>query len=359
MRDDGALLRQTFSVVIPVYQAGRGLDIVVRELLEVAQRFELANGVYLDLDEIILVCDNPALSTPTRRALASLEGLDPRVRTIWLARNFGQHPATIAGIVSTNGDWIVTMDEDGQHDPRHIPALALTTADAGATLTYAKPSNPPPHGPLRNAASRAAKRLFRRLADAKVDFHSFRLLEGSVARSACAYVGEAVYLDVALGWSCGEAATCSLPMRQEHTESGYSYRALLRHFWRMVRSTGTRPLRMIAFGGVFVAVAGLVIAAVVVERRLSGAFEVPGWTSVMVALLVLVGGLFITLAVVAEYVGFAVRNTIGKPLYVVADHPDSRVLWTLQSALEQSALKSAGTAAPGASSPVASTVPQG
>ena len=53
----------------------------------------------------------------------------------------------------------------------------------------------------------------------------------------------------------------------------------------------------------------------------------------MVALLILSGGLFITLAVVAEYVGFAVRNSIGKPLYVKAEHFDARALWALQAAL--------------------------
>lgn len=331
-------MRQTLSIVIPVFRAGAALDAVVRELLDVAASFEVADGVHLDLDEVVLVCDNPALTAAERRDLAGLERLDPRVRTLWLASNFGQHPATIAGIVSTNGDWVVTMDEDGQHDPRHIPALLLATAEAGATLTYAQPTNPPPHGRVRNAASRSAKRLFRRLSGANVDFHSFRLLEGSIARSACAYVGENVYLDVALRWSCGDAAACPVPMRKEHTESSYGFRTLAGHFWRMVVSTGTKPLRAIAFGGIVVALLGLVIAAIVLQRRISGAFPAPGWTSVMVAVLVLTGGLFVSLAVVAEYVGFAVRNTIGKPLYVTAEHPDGRVLWRLQAALEEAGL---------------------
>lgn len=330
-----ARLRQTLSVVIPVFQAGEALDAVVRELLEVASSREIAPGVHLDLDELVLVCDNPALSPAQRGALLALEDVDRRVRTVWLARNFGQHPATIAGIVSTNGDWVVTMDEDGQHDPRHIPAMLLAAVDAGATLTYAQPTNPPPHGRMRNLASRVAKSLFRMLSGAVGEFHSFRLMEGAIARSACAYVGENVYLDVALRWSCGEAALCPLPMRAEHTDSSYSTRKLLSHFWRMVLSTGTRPLRLIAGGGVIVALLGVIVAAIVAERRLVGAFPTPGWTSVMMSQLILIGGVFISLAAVAEYVGFAVRNAIGKPLYVTAESPESRVLWTLQAALAE------------------------
>jgi undecaprenyl-phosphate 4-deoxy-4-formamido-L-arabinose transferase len=330
---DPDVLSQTLSVVIPVYRAGDALQSTVKELLAVAGSFSLAEGVVVDLDEVVLVCDNPALPVEDRTALRALEDLDSRVRTVWLARNFGQHPATVAGIVSTNGDWVVTMDEDGQHDPAQLPAMLLTAVQAGVPLVYASPTNQPPHGAVRNAASRTAKRVFRRLSGAKGDFHSFRLVEGSVARSACAYIGDNVYLDVAMRWSCGEAAYCPMLMRAEGTASSYDLRTLLSHFWRMVLSTGTRPLRLVAAGGLLVALLGLVVAVVVAQRRITGVFPTPGWTSVMVSQLVLIGGLFVTLAVLAEYVGFAVSNAIGKPLYVKAEHADSRALWSLQAAL--------------------------
>jgi hypothetical protein len=331
------LLIQTVSVVIPVYRAGSALRNTVEELLEVASGVELGSTVKLQLDEVVLVIDNPKLSAAERTDVRALEDLDRRVHTMWLTRNFGQHPATVAGIVSTNGDWVVTMDEDGQHDPTQIPRMLLTAAERSTSLVYAKPTNPPPHGVARNAASRTTKAIFRMLSGAKEDFHSFRLMEGSIARSACAYIGESVYLDVAIQWSCGDPAVCPMEMRDEPVSSSYRTRQLLSLFWRMVLSTGTRPLRLIAAAGVVVAFVGLVIAVVVAERRLSGAFPTPGWTSVMVALLIISGGLFITLAVVAEYVGFAVRNSIGKPLYVKAEHVDARALWILQATLSTSA----------------------
>ena len=191
---------------------------------------------------------------------------------MWLTRNFGQHPATVAGIVSTNGDWVVTMDEDGQHDPEQIPRMLLTAAERNAPLVYAKPTNPPPHGAARNVASRSAKAVFRLLSGAEEDFHSFRLMEGSIARSACAYIGESVYLDVAMRWSCGEPAVCPMEMRTESTHSSYRTRQLLSHFWRMVLSTGTRPLRLIAIAGVAVAFARPRRRR---DRRSSGALPAP------------------------------------------------------------------------------------
>lgn len=329
-------LEQTLSIVIPVFRCGDALSGVVRELLAVADRIELAADVAIQLDEILLVCDNPWLPATERNRLLELEANDRRVRVLWLTRNFGQHPATVAGIVSTSGDWIATMDEDGQHDPAQLAAMLRVAAQHGATLVYAKPTNPPPHGPLRNAASALAKKVFRLITGAHGHFHSFRLIEGAIARSACAYMGENVYLDVAMHWSCGDAALCPMRMRDEGSKSSYNYRRLIAHFGRMVLSSGARPLRLIAALGVLVGLGGLGLAAFVVQRRLTGAYAAtPGWASEIVTLLMLFAVLFITLATLAEYLSFVAGNSIGKPLYVIAEPAHIRTLWSLQAALAE------------------------
>ena len=78
-------------------------------------------------------------------------------------------------------------------------------------------------------------------------FHSYRLVLGEVGRSVAAYAGAGVYLDVALGWVAGTAATCPVRLRAEGDRpSGYSLRRLLSHFWRMVLTSGTRLLRLVS-----------------------------------------------------------------------------------------------------------------
>ena len=120
---------------------------------------------------------------------------------------------------------------------------------------------------------------------------------------------------------------------QEAAPSSYNYRRLLSHFWRMIVSSGTRPLRFIAAAGVVIALTGLVVGAWLIVERIRGDIPVPGWTSVVIALLVLLGGLYVAVAVVAEYVGQAVRNTVGRPVYVRVDPPGARALHVLSWAL--------------------------
>lgn len=320
----------SLSVVIPVFRAGSILESVCREILDACSDVSPAASLKVTLEEIILVCDNPNLPDEVRHHVESLPQLDNRIRVVWLARNFGQHPATVAGIVSSNGDWVVTMDEDGQHDPRFIRELLATAGHGLTPLVYAAPTNARPHGTLRNGASWIAARTSRALSGSSVRFHSFRLLEGGLARSACAYAGENVFLDVALGWTFGRAGTCPVELRKEPIDSSYNFRRLLSHFWRQVLSSGTRPLRAIAAAGLVVALMGCLIGAYVIARRLSGTPIEPGWASVFVSLLILVGGLFVAVAVLAEYVGQAVRNTIGRPVYVRTDPPEARALHELR-----------------------------
>ena len=93
-----------------------------------------------------------------------------------------------------------------------------------------------------------------------------------------------------------------------------------------------------------IALTGLVVGAWLVVERIRGDIPVPGWTSVVIALLVLLGGLYVAVAVVAEYVGQAVRNTVGRPVYVRVDPPQARALHVLSRSLMAAQVGGAGEA---------------
>src|SRR5262249_34947321 len=159
--------------------------------------------------------------------------------------NFGQHAATLAGMASSTAPWIVTMDEDGQHDPAAIGRMLDVALDEQRMLVYAAPTNPRPHGAFRNGTSRFARWLARRaLGRGELgQYHSFRLMVGEIGRSVAAYCGQGVFLDVALSWVVERPALCPVEMRAEGDRpSGYDLRRLISHFWRLVLTSGTRPL---------------------------------------------------------------------------------------------------------------------
>ena len=310
------------SVVVPVYQGERSLEALVDEILPWTKEFLTPGGRAARVAEVLFVYDHgPDQSDQVIRKLAARFDF---VHAVWLSRNFGQHAGTLAGMASSGGDWIVTMDEDGQHDPAAIGSMLDVALDRQATLVYARPTNPPPHGFARNTSSRGAKWVTRKVLGGgqASNYHSFRLVLGEIGRSVAAYAGSGVYLDVALEWVSGEIAVCPVAMRVEaDRHSGYSVRSLASHFWRMVLTSGTRGLRMVSVLGGLLGLCGVAVAIWLVVSRLISDETPQGWTSTIVVVLVSGGAILVSLGIVAEYIGVAVNMAMGKPLYLIVGDP--------------------------------------
>ncbi|MFF2621518.1 glycosyltransferase [Oerskovia jenensis] len=310
------------SVVVPVYRGAATLPDLMSAMDELSDPRTTPDGRRFRVCETILVWDHGPDESDT--VIAELADKYAWIRPVWLSRNFGQHPATVAGMASSRGDWVVTMDEDGQHDPRDIGLLLDVAMRDRASLVYASPTNKPPHSRLRNVASALTKGVVLRALSGRtaVPFHSFRLISGEHARAVAAYCGPGVYLDVALGWVISDVSACPIRMHDEgRASTSYNPRRLASHFWRLVVSSGNRPLRLVSAIGVVTSALGLLYALVLVVRRLAGLTVVDGWTSAIVVTLIIGGMILLSLGVIAEYLGMAANMSMGKPLYVTTSAP--------------------------------------
>jgi undecaprenyl-phosphate 4-deoxy-4-formamido-L-arabinose transferase len=312
------------AIIIPVYGGASTLPKLLDEIIPLTEECRTPRGRRFRVTEVYLVNDNGAASSDeTIRKLAATHDV---VRPVWLSRNYGQHAATLAGMASSTAPWIVTMDEDGQHDPAAIARMLDVALDEQRMLVYAAPTNPPPHGRFRNTTSAVVKGLATRvLVKGELGrYHSFRLMVGEIGRSVAAYCGEGVFLDVALSWVVERPASCPVAMRVEGSRrSGYGLRRLLSHFWRLVLTSGTQPLRVISLIGSAVAAVGFLTAGYVIFKRLTQDVQVEGWTSVIITVLVTTGVALFSLGVIAEYLGAAVRMAMGKPQYLIVTDPRS------------------------------------
>jgi glycosyltransferase involved in cell wall biosynthesis len=309
------------SVVVPVYQGERTLETLAVEVSPLTVTQISPEGRNFRVVELLLVHDGA--KDASARVMKELAECHRFVRPIWLSRNFGQHAATFAGLASTVGEWVITLDEDGQQNPSDVGRLLDCALGQRTRLVYAQPTNPPPHGLARNAFSSLAKWLFARVLGANIGrFNSFRLIEGEVARSVAAYCGPNVYLDVALSWVVGSAERCPVLLREERGRpSGYTPRRLMRHFWQLVLSSGTFPLRLISLVGF----SSIVFAALFSARQIwnwqHDKIPVQGWTSTMIVICLFAGLTLVSIGIIAEYLGFSVSMAMGKPAYLIVSRP--------------------------------------
>ena len=310
------------SVVIPVYRGEKTLPTAILEILPLTGEASTPGGIPFKVCEVLLVHD----CGPDRSdlALESLSAEYPFVRPVWLSRNFGQHAATLAGMASSTGDWVVTFDEDGQQDPMDVGRMLDYAVENSLQLVYAKPTNPPPHGLVRNMFSRTAKIISSTMLGngAIGRFNSFRLVDGEIARTLAAYCGNGVYLDVGLFWITGRVGHCPIRLRNEMDRpSGYSYFKLFGHFWSLILTTGTRPLRLITVMGFCSILLAFAIAAYAIYGKIAGSVPVQGWASLLIIVAFFSGSILASLGVIAEYLAVTMGIVMGKPLYVVSSKP--------------------------------------
>jgi glycosyltransferase involved in cell wall biosynthesis len=310
------------SIVIPVYRGETTLPTIVAEIAALAVERVTPGGRHAIVTEVLLAHDcGPDRSDKTLEALALQYDF---VKPVWLTRNYGQHAATMAGMASATGEWVVTLDEDGQQDPVDILLMLDAAIDNALQLVYAQPVNPPPHGWLRNLASRTAKGISTRMLGNKSigKFNSFRLIDGELARTLAAYCGNGVYLDVGLFWITARIGHCPVRLRNElDRPSGYSYFKLLGHFWSLILTTGTRPLRLITVVGFFSIMLAVCIAAFALYEKIVGDVPIQGWASLVIVVSFFCGTILAALGVISEYMAVTMGIAMGKPLYVVSSKP--------------------------------------
>ena len=142
------------STVTPVYRGGRYLTELVDALQEV--RLELrTRQLPVELLEAIFVDDSAVDDSVA--ILLELQRTRPWIRIVQLSRNFGQHGATVAGILHSAGHWVATLDEDLQHHPRHLLPLLLHAAAGGKDVVYGSSSGAIHQSSFRNRSSRTYK----------------------------------------------------------------------------------------------------------------------------------------------------------------------------------------------------------
>lgn len=314
----------TLSVVVPVYAGQDYLESLVTQVSVVREKWMRENAP-ITLERLVLVNDNAIDGSAT--IIDALASRFPWIEAIHLSRNFGQHPATMAGILHTQEDWVVTIDEDLQHPPSRIPELLRQAISTGADVVYGKPESRIHDAVSRDFTSRTYKRIMEWLTGNKHirNANSFRLLRGEIARGAAAACAHDTYFDVALTWFTQRIQTVVMPLKDLRyittKQSGYHFRSLMSHGRRMLVTSQIKVLRMGALLGVAMAALSLAAAILVFMLWL---FEpswiaARGWTSLILTTTFFSGVSFFMIGIVLEYISILLSRSNGRPLFFKVD----------------------------------------
>jgi undecaprenyl-phosphate 4-deoxy-4-formamido-L-arabinose transferase len=305
------------SIVVPVYNGAQALPELRQRLQQTLQPLGYSY-------ELILVDDRGP--GDAWKVIDRLSAEHAEVVGIRLARNFGQHAATVGGISRARGTWIATMDDDLEHPPEALPAM-LAAARDDVPLVYGV-FDQRTHSMFRNATSELMRRLLKRaFPELNEHYSSFRVMHRSLAKRLDSFDLHRPYIDGYLSWMTSSAATVTVQHEQRrYGRSAYTLPKLLAHAVNNFVTFSHLPLRAATYTGTLLATGSFLFLIYVVYGKLTGTIAVAGYTSLMSVVLFACGVQLLILGVIGEYIGRLMSAAYRRPVYIVetetARHPE-------------------------------------
>lgn len=268
--------------------------------------------------EIVFV--NDGSTDATEVVLTARSAQDPRIRLVNLSRNFGKEAALAAGLDHASGDAVIPIDVDLQDPPEVIVDLIRAWLE-GAQVVNAKRVDRSTDTWGKRTSAAWFYRLYNRVADQPIpeNVGDFRLL-GREAVEVIRQLPEHSRFNKGLfHWVGFKVATVEYH-RAPRVAGESKWKAW--KLWNLavdgITASTTAPLRIWTYIGGLIALLAFAYALFLVVYTLIFGADVPGFASIMVAVLMLGGLQLLSLGIMGEYVGRIATEVRGRPLYVVA-----------------------------------------
>lgn len=246
---------------------------------------------------------------------------DPRVRGISFSRNFGKEAALSAGLDHARGEAVIPLDVDLQ-DPPEVLRDMIAKWREGFDIVYGVRDNRDSDSLPKRLTADLYYRAHNWLSEDKIPEHAgdFRLLDRKVVDVIRAMPERTRFMKGLFAWAGFRQA--SVPYTRAPRQVGttkFSYWKLWTFALDGITSASTVPLRVWSYLGGIVALFAIAYALFLTVRTLVFGVQVPGYASLMVAVLFLGGLQLLSLGVLGEYVGRILVESKRRPLYVVRD----------------------------------------
>jgi polyisoprenyl-phosphate glycosyltransferase len=266
--------------------------------------------------ELVLVDDGSSDGTPMK--LEALAAGDPRVRVVYLSRNFGHQTALTAGLDHARGDAVVMLDADLQ-DPPEVITTMIDHWRAGCDVVYAVREQRDGESRFKLTTARWFYRLFDKLAQVELQQNSgdFRLLDRRPLDALLSMRERNRFLRGMTVWVGYTQA--AVPYHRDPRYAGetkYTLPRMLKFSLDAISSFSHRPLQLATLLGFLISTLAFIAIPVVAVLRILGSY-LPGFSAVTILILLLGGIELIAIGIIGEYVGRIYDEVKGRPLYLV------------------------------------------
>ena len=300
------------SVVVPMHNEEEGLQLLFARLTAVLE------AITADYE---IICVDDGSFDGTLASLIRHNERDPRIKVVSLSRNFGKETALSAGLDFARGQAVVPIDADLQ-DPPELIAEMVAKWREGYEVIYARRTNRDSDGTKKRFTAGWYYRIHNWLADVQIPDNTgdFRLMDRRVVDAVRSLPERTRFMKGLFAW---------VGFRQigiDYTREVRAAGTTKWHYWKLwnfaidgITGSSTVPLRIWTYFGVTIALFTFCYALWLVIRTMIHGIDVPGYASIMVAVLFLGAVNIVATGILGEYVGRIYSEVRNRPLYVVRE----------------------------------------
>ncbi len=297
------------SVVIPVFNEEASLhDLRTR-----------VQGALADEDyELVLVDDGS--SDRSGEILRELAHDHPEVVAVALSRNFGQHPAVLAGFSVSQGRYVVTLDADLQNPPEEIPRILAELRKGHDAVGTVRSRRQDPW--VRRQVSGLVNRVT--TASLGVGMTDYGCMLRGYSRELADEIVELAERSAFIPALATTLARNAVEIDVDHGEredgnSKYSPLRLMRLGFDLITGFSLLPIQLVSLTGMAIAILGVGLAAFLMLRRIIVGPEVEGLFTLFAILFAFIGVLMLAVGIVGEYVGRIYAEVRRRPVYRIRE----------------------------------------
>jgi glycosyltransferase involved in cell wall biosynthesis len=301
------------SIVCPMHNEGPGITVFYEALCALFDnmphmRFEL-------------ICIDDGSTDHTLPTLIELTTKDQRIKVIELSRNFGKEAALTAGIEACIGDAVIPIDADLQNPPNLVPQM-IALWQQGYDVVLAKRSNRSKEVFFRKLTAHLFYRLHNAISSVRIpeNVGDFRLMDRRVVMALKTLPEQQRFMKGLFAWVGFKTVTIDYVCQERvHGQSKFSKWKLWNFALEGITSFSAEPLKVWTYVGAVGALLAFTYGTFIVLRTLMYGVDVPGYASLLVAVLFLGSLQLISVGMLGEYIGRIYLETKRRPPYVIRE----------------------------------------
>lgn len=298
------------SLVVPVFNEEDTIPIFYKAVREYEPLKEY---------DVEIVFINDGSKDATESIINALAVADPLVVPLSFTRNFGKEPALFAGLDHATGDAVIPIDVDLQDPVEVIPNL-IERWQTGADMVLAKRSDRSTDSRLKRKSAEWFYKLHNKISNPKIEENvgDFRLMSREVVENIKQMPERNLFMKGILSWVGGNVEVVEYA-RAERVAGTTKFNGW--KLWNLalegITSFSTFPLRIWTYIGLGVSLFAFLYATWMIIDKLIWGNPVPGYPSLMAAILFLGGVQLIGIGVLGEYMGRIYIETKNRPKYIM------------------------------------------